>query len=112
LAIFRHRQQDGSEIISSYGHLDALANLKVGEKYTGGEIIGKISTPEKTFHGFLHFSLAYGPSWEIYLNKSPNIPLNAGSIWIKNFFFDPSNFLSREVITRGGLTKNPRFTPR
>jgi hypothetical protein len=111
LSIFRHRQVDGSEIISSYGHLNALANLKVGEKYTGGQIIGHITTPKNPPHGFLHFSLAYGPSWDIYLKNSPNIPLNVGPTWIKNYFFNPSGFFTDNTLVPGDIVKNFRYFP-
>lgn len=88
-AIFKHRQKDGSEIISYYSHLKTIWNLKLGKNYQGGWLIGSISNPQDPPYGFLHFSLAYGPTWEIYLNQSPNIPLNAGPTWIQTYFIDP-----------------------
>jgi hypothetical protein len=111
LAIFRHRQVDGSEVISSYGHLNGLANLKIGEKYTGGQVIGQITTPKTPPHGFLHFSLAYGPSWDIYLNKSANIPLNVGPTWIRNFFINPSKYLANKSLVPGDVLKNSHHIP-
>lgn len=102
LAIFRHRLEDGSEIISSYGHLDEIAGIKIGSSYPGGSIIAKIGTPQTPPHGYLHFSLAYGPSWELYLNRNGSIPLNVGPTWIRNYFIDPAHFLYGKTPTPGG----------
>jgi len=100
LAVFRHRLEDGSEVISSYGHLDELSNIKVGGNYAGGQVIGKIQTANETSPGYLHFSLAYGPSWDVYLNRSANIPLNAGPTWIRQYFLNPTTFLTERSLIR------------
>lgn len=94
LVVFKHRQVDGSEIVSYYGHLKNTRKLKVGEKYRAGEIIGTISTPLHPPYGYLHFSLAYGPSWEGYLHHHPVVPLNVDYVWIENYFLDPLKFLA------------------
>jgi hypothetical protein len=111
LAIFRHRQVDGSEVISSYGHLGSFANLKVGGKFSGGQVIGKITTPKHPPHGFLHFSLAYGPSWDIQLKNNPSIPLNVGPTWIRNYYINPSTFLADKLVVPGDVLKKAKFTP-
>jgi hypothetical protein len=97
LAVFRHRQADGSEIITSYGHLDEFVGLQVGNDYSGGQVIGKINTSKSAPHGYLHFSVAYGPAWEISLHDNPNTPLNAGPTWIRNHFLDPASLLPTNV---------------
>lgn len=102
LAVFRHRQADGSEIISSYGHLRSLTNIKVGEIYPGGQVIGHIATPKNPPHGFLHFSIAFGPTWDIYLQKNANIPLNVGPTWIRNYFINPSHYFVDKSFGPGG----------
>jgi len=112
LAIFKHRQKDGSETISYYGHLKSIRNLKVGERYPGGWIIGSIRNPQDPPYGFLHFSLAFGPSWEIYLNQNPNIPLNAGSAWIITYFLDPIIYLSERNAQIYDPLKGIRIKPR
>jgi hypothetical protein len=94
LAIFRHRQVDGSEVITSYGHLNSIANIEVGGKYSGGQVIGKILTTRNPPNGYLHFSIAYGPAWDIYLRKNANIPLNVGPTWINNFFINPDVYFT------------------
>jgi len=111
LAIFRHRQADGSDVISSYGHLKTLPNITIGEKCLGGQVIGQIATPNNPPHGFLHFSLAYGPSWEIYLSKNANIPLNVGPTWIKNYFISPAKFFADKSLIPREVLKNSNHTP-
>lgn len=101
LAVFRHRQVEGSEIITFYGHLDEFTDLQVGAQYPGGWVIGKINTAKSTPHGFLHFSVAYGPAWETSLHLNPNTPLNAGPTWIRKHFMDPANFLT--IFSQGML---------
>ena len=93
MAAFRHRLADGSEIISLYQHMDEIRTLLVGERYPGGHVIGMINTLKSAPHGYLHFSIAYGPSWEIALHKNPMTPLNAGPTWIRTYFMDPAEFL-------------------
>jgi hypothetical protein len=112
LAIFKHRQKDGSEIISYYGHLKTIRNLKLGGKYPGGWVIGTINNPQDPPYGFLHFSLAYGPSWELYLNINPNIPLNAGPTWIKTYFIDPTIYLTNRNAKVYDPTNGFRIKPR
>jgi hypothetical protein len=111
LAIFKHRQKDGSEILSCYAHLVINRKIKVGVNYSRGWVIGKIHTPPGPPHGYLHLSIAYGPSWEIFLKDSPNIPLNAGPVWIRLYFIDPLEFL----VEAGALPYDPflhtRFKP-
>ena len=105
-AVFRHRLKDGVEIISSYGHLEEVANLEIGGRYLGGQIIARINTTQKTPQGFLHFSVAYGPSWEVHLHKEATIPLNVGPTWIRNFFMDPNPILAAAGCNPGDLLRN------
>jgi hypothetical protein len=102
---------DGSEVITSYGHLETLPNIRIGEKCIGGQVVGQISIPKNPPQGFLHFSLAYGPSWEIYLRKNPNIPLNVGPTWIKNYFINPASFFSKKSLVPGDGLKNSHQIP-
>ncbi len=112
LAVFRHRQAKGSEFITSYGHLDAFVDLQLGAEYPGGRLIGKINTPISAPHGFLHFSVAYGPAWETSLHLNPNTPLNAGSTWIRNHFMDPAGFLPVLGPAQVGALKNTHIRPK
>lgn len=112
LAIFKHRQKDGSEIISFYSHLERIMDVKVGEKYPAGSIIGNITTSRVPPYDYLHFSLAYGPSWEIHLQKEPNPPLNAGPVWIRIYFIDPIEFLVKTTAVIYDPLRNTRIQPR
>lgn len=91
-AIFRHRQPDGAEILSLYGHLDGHQPLKVGSMYPAGTWIGQIGTPMLAQQPFLHFALGYAASWETYLKDRPYVPLNAGQAWVQQRFIDPLNY--------------------
>lgn len=91
-AIFRHRQPDGAEILSIYGHLEGLQPLKVGSIYPAGMGIGHIGRPGLAQQPFLHFALGYASSWETYLIHRPYVPLNAGESWVQQRFIDPANY--------------------
>jgi hypothetical protein len=106
LAVFRHRQADGSEIITAYGHLDEFTDLQIGHEYPGGWVIGSINTPKSAPRGYLHFSVAYGPAWETNLHLNPNTPLNAGPTWIRKHFMDPTGFLPSTTPPGGKGLKN------
>jgi hypothetical protein len=112
LAIFKHRQVDGSEIISYYGHLRKFRNLEVGFEYRAGWAIGTISTPQEPPYGYLHFSIAYGPSWEGYLQHHPKIPIHVDPVWVDRYFIDPMDFLTKAPMIQRNDQKNTRLIPK
>lgn len=93
-AIFRHRQQDGAEILSVYTHLKNTINIHLGMKYPTGYVVGQLGQQGNHEENFLHFSLAYGASWDIGLKHGPEIPLNAGTNWISNRYIEPLAYLA------------------
>ena len=107
IALFRHRQPDGAEIISAYGHLNEVGNLKVGNVYKVGTHIGKIDSGANTTHHFLHLAIAYGASWETTLRKNPNVPLNVGPTWIRNHYLSPIDHLYKMSELKGNQQSNP-----
>lgn len=94
IVIFRHREQEGGEILTIYSHLSELANLQIGASYPKGHILGKIASPQVFMERFLHFAVAYGATWETDLSQSTDLPMNAKPEWIKERFLDPLAYLS------------------
>lgn len=95
-AMFRHRQADGAEIVSVFGHLKEHADLSVGNAYSLDYPIGYL---ENHLHhpAFLHFAIAYGATWDLDLHNNPQIPLNAGSTWIQERYIEPGQYLRTHV---------------
>jgi len=94
LAMFRHRQADGAEIVSVYSGLDQVMNIQVGERYALGYPVGVISRQEKYMDPFLHFAIAYGATWDTGSKTDPCPPLNAGTSWINYRYMNPYDYLS------------------
>ena len=92
LAMFRHRQPDGAEVVTVFGHLKEFGALKIGDFYPQGYPIGNIES-HKNHPAFLHFAIAYGATWDLDLHKNPNIPPNAGFTWIQERYLEPYKFL-------------------
>ena len=67
VAIFLHRQVDGSEVASIYDHLEQIGNLQMGKTYPLGYRIGSIKSHRNHQDPFLHFSVAYGATWDMDL---------------------------------------------
>jgi murein DD-endopeptidase MepM/ murein hydrolase activator NlpD len=97
MAIFRHRERDGAEILTLYSHLSELSNLSVGEVCRSGQVIGKIAAPQVFMERFLHFAVAYGATWETDLVQHPDLPLNASPEWIRERFVDPLTYLGSGI---------------
>jgi hypothetical protein len=94
-AIFRHRQTNGAELLTVYGHLDTLADITVGKIYPAGYQLGCISGLKDGTHSFLHFSSAYGATWDKHLSQNPNVPMSADARWIQRHFLHPEEFLGQ-----------------
>ena len=94
LAIFRHRQINGGEILSVYGHLDQVSDLKVGEQYPIRYPIGEIHRHNDRLDPFLHFAVAYGGTWSTDLSRNSKLPLNVQATWIRERYLDPWVILS------------------
>ena len=97
IAIFRHRQTDGAEIISIYRHLTDHGEIKVGKQYPKGYPIGMITGVEAHNDPFLHFAIAYGATWDADPKNSTNLPLNASESWIRYRFMHPYDYLCRKI---------------
>jgi hypothetical protein len=99
LAMFRHRQADGAEIVSVYSGLDQLMDIQVGERYSLGYPLGMVIRQKKYTDPFLHFSIAYGATWDTGSQTDPCPPLNAGTSWIKYRYLNPYDYLSLHAET-------------
>ncbi len=95
MAAFRHRKKDGAEVLTLYGHLQEIGNIKVGKTYPSGYRIGNVGQIGDGTHSFLHFSTAYGATWDLHLSRNPNVPLSADAKWIQRHFLHPEEFLNK-----------------
>ena len=93
-AIFRHRQNNGSQVLSVYGHLDSINDLRVDTQYPIMYPLGEIKQDLEHTDPFLHFAMAYGGTWETDLRDRPAIPLNVGASWIRDRYQNPFNMMS------------------
>lgn len=93
-AIFHHRLSNGSQVLSFYGHLDAMYDLKVGQEYPIRIPIGEINKNQEHIDPFVHFALAYGGTWKTDLKNRPTIPLNAGASWVRDRYLNPFALMS------------------
>ncbi len=101
-AIFRHRQPDGAQILTTFGNLNSLGNLKVGTRYPKGYRVGEID--EAGSHPYLHFAVGYGATWETDLRGNADIPTNAGTTWIKYRYMQPDDYLFRRLESQQNST--------
>ncbi|MFC1923717.1 hypothetical protein ACFLY4_10570, partial [Chloroflexota bacterium] len=92
-AIFRHRQLNGSQVLSVYGHLDQVFDLNIGTQYPIHYPVGDIKKDHENIDPFLHFAMAYGGTWNTDLEARPSIPQNVGASWIKARYFNPFNLM-------------------
>lgn len=97
IAIFRHCQPDGAQILTIYSNLSGLSALKVGERYTKGYPVGIIESTAAHTVRPLHFAVAYGATWDTDLSLKPSIPLNANTTWIRARYMDPTAYLQRVI---------------
>jgi hypothetical protein len=93
VVIFRHRQCDGSEILSIYDNLDGLGDIGEGQSYPIGYNVGEIARTDLGYKDFLYFAIAYGATWDTVLSESLRTPLNAGPTWLRNHYLDPIKYL-------------------
>lgn len=91
---FRHRLPNGAEMVTVFGHMGSLGDLKVGAYYPSGYQLGVLESEHPLHEQFLHFAVAYGATWEIDLRNKPVIPANAGATWIQDRFVNPVDFLN------------------
>ena len=96
-ALFRHRQNDGAEVLTVYDHLSELSNIQTGEDYPAGSLVGAIQGERSYIDPYLHFAVAYGASWDTDLKVSPENPLNGGVNWIKNRYLEPNQYLGERM---------------
>jgi len=95
MAIFRHQQPDGAQVLSVYGHLSELRDLKVGQLYPMLAQVGVVDNQNVSCGRFLHFAIGYGAAWDLNLNKEPDIPNGAGPTWIRERYLEPLPYLSQ-----------------
>ena len=95
LAIFRHHQSDGAEVLTVYGHLEEVTGLQVGKFYTHGFCLGAIARGGSLGEGFLHFAVAYGATWDTVLKNNPVLPMDLKPDWIRRRYLSPLEYLKR-----------------
>jgi hypothetical protein len=91
MAIFRHHQRDGAQVITVYNHLQELGNFQPGDWIPQGARVGTVES--QCEHHFLHFAVAYGATWETDLKVHPDVPRNAGPAWIRQRYLSPLPYL-------------------
>ena len=96
--VFRHRQPDGAEVLTLYGHLQSLSEIEPGKAYPAGYPVGILDALDDGSPPFLHFSTAYRATWDTHLRYDPNVPLSAEPKWIQRYFLQPEDFLEKVVI--------------
>jgi hypothetical protein len=96
-AIFGHCQPDGAQILTIFGNLSQLDNLRGGENYPAGTRIGRIESTRTRWNPSLHFAVAFGATWDTDLKAQPYIPINAGTNWILSRYLDPLEYLQRQL---------------
>jgi hypothetical protein len=94
-AIFQHYLPEGSQVLSVYGHLDQLGDLRVGQVYPQGIRVGETMGGVPQDSRFLHFALAYGATWDMHLSKRATLPQNVGQKWIQERYLPPLEYLTR-----------------
>ena len=110
--MFKHRLPDGSEVITSYGHLDEIGeNIKVGDQCKGGQQIGTMGNTNGQLDSHLHFAVAYGATWDIYLSYKPYVPASMDSSWIKLRFVDPLVFIENRIKSNPPLVEEIQNAP-
>ena len=97
MALFKHRQEDGAEIISVYANIDALAKVKAGVVYPQKHPVGWIEKPNSYQDASLYFAIAYGATWDTDLINRPYPPPNAGPSWIMPRYIDPVAYLDQHT---------------
>jgi hypothetical protein len=95
VAIFQHLQEDGAEILTVYGHMHTLQDIKVGKLYRQGHQIGTIQATGPLGEGFLHFAVGYGATWDTVLQNIRYIPDKVQPEWILRRYISPMEMLSR-----------------
>jgi len=98
MAVFSHRQPDGAQVLTVYGHLKAIGDIKVGQAYPVGHRLGSIGGLNDGSHTFLHFSTAYGATWDTHFSHNPNVPLDANAKWVRRHFLQPEEFLMKVIV--------------
>ena len=97
LAIFRHRQRNGCQVLSIYSHLDSLIACRSVTQYPITYPLGEIKQDLEHSDPFLHFAMAYGGTWDSDLRDRPAIPLNVGASWIRDRYQHPFSLDGRRL---------------
>jgi hypothetical protein len=95
--IFSHCQPDGAQVLTVFGNLSELGNLRVGESYPAGARVGLIESTRIRWNPSLHFAVAFGATWDTDLGTQAYIPINAGTNWILSRYLDPLDYLQRQL---------------
>ncbi len=100
-AVFRHKQADGAEFVSIYGHLRELGSLSKGGVFPAGYPVGLVYGSGKADDGYLHYALAYYATWKIDLRGLIDPPASPHSAWIRSRYFSPYDYF----VKMGAISK-------
>ncbi len=104
--MFKHRLPNGSEVITSYGHLDEIGEkIKVGKQYKIGQRIGTMGNTNGQLDSHLHFTVAYGATWDIHLSYKPYVPNSVDAAWNRQRFIDPLVFIEDRIKSNSTSTE-------
>ena len=96
IALFRHRETNGAEIVAVYAHLTDISDLEAGSLYPQRFPVGNVQKPNSYQDAYLHMAIAYGATWDTDLKYSPVPPKNAGSSWILPRYLDPVSYIDEQ----------------
>jgi hypothetical protein len=102
-ALFRHHQADGASFLSIYGNMAHTNGLSAGTFYPSGYSLGTLGAARPNQPSFLHFSIAYGATWETDLQFHPAPHPNAGPVWIRDRYIHPGDFLKAYLDDRTSI---------
>jgi hypothetical protein len=91
--------------------LAETGDIRPGNLLTTGTRIGKVCGNSVYPESYLHFAIAFGATWETDFCTRPYVPINAGSSWISNRFFDPIRFMEKtkeNITVSNKLSIDPR----
>jgi hypothetical protein len=96
MAIFQHILPTGSRLLSVYGHLGQLGDLAVGRNYPLAYRVGETPGNIPQDWRYMHFAMAYGDTWELYLSKHATLPVKIDPKWIQERYFAPLEYLAED----------------
>ncbi|MBC2724215.1 MAG: hypothetical protein HGJ97_16345, partial [Desulfosporosinus sp.] len=86
-------------------------NIKVGNQYEIDEQVGTMGNTNGQTDSRLHFSVAYGATWDIYLSYKPYVPRSMDASWIRQRYIDPLVFVENRIKSNPPLAEKIQNIP-